>query len=170
MSEDQQASRTVRSASPVLGVFIVVMIFTVALAGAAVALRVGSSSSQASGTIIPVIEKEWSIQAAPIAPAGDVTFVVTNEGTMPHEMLVIRTNLGPGQIPLTDAGDPPAPVDSGADKISEEGSVGETGGDPLEPGETRTFTISNLAPGTYQLVCNIAGHYKLGMSTRFTVS
>ena len=107
--------------------------------------------------------------APPTAVSGDVTFVVTNAGTMPHELLVVQSDAAPGKIPLTDAGDPPVPVSSGADKISEDGSVGETGGDPLVPGETRTFTVTNLAAGTYQLLCNIAGHYRNGMWSEFLV-
>jgi len=104
-------------------------------------------------------------------PAGKVTFVVKNTGTIDHEVLVI----GPGidaydKIPVTDAGDPPAPVATGADKINEDKNVGETGDPNLKPGETRSFTVDKLDAGSYALVCNIAKHYGLGMRAAFTVT
>jgi uncharacterized cupredoxin-like copper-binding protein len=103
------------------------------------------------------------------AAAGDVTFVVKNSGTVEHEMIVLKTDTPFNQIPIADGGDPPAPVTSGADKVDEGDSVGETGDPNLKPGETRTFTIKGLAPGKYVLVCNIADHYRLGMRAAFTV-
>jgi uncharacterized cupredoxin-like copper-binding protein len=72
-------------------------------------------------------------------------------------------------LPITDAGDPPAPVKSGANKVDEANNIGETGDPNLQPGETRTFTINNLAPGNYVLVCNLADHYGKGMRAAFTV-
>jgi uncharacterized cupredoxin-like copper-binding protein len=103
------------------------------------------------------------------APAGDVTFNVKNLGTVDHELLVIKTDTAFDQIPITDSGDPPAPVTTGADKIDEANNIGETGDPNLKPGDTRTFTVKGLAPGHYVLVCNIAKHYGLGMRAAFTV-
>jgi uncharacterized cupredoxin-like copper-binding protein len=71
---------------------------------------------------------------------------------------------------IADSGDPPVPVTSGADKIDEADSVGETGDPNLQPGDTRTFTLTGLSPGNYVLVCNIAKHYGLGMRAAFTVT
>jgi len=104
------------------------------------------------------------------APAGDVTFVVTNTGTIDHEAVVLKTNLPYDKIPITDANDPPVPVTHGADKVSEDANIGETGDPNLKPGETRTFTIKNMTPGAYVIVCNLAGHYGAGMRAPFTVS
>jgi len=103
------------------------------------------------------------------APAGDVTFNVKNLGTIDHELVVIKTDTPFDQIPITDSGDPPAPVTTGADKIDEANNIGETGDPNLKPGESRSFTIKGLAPGHYVLVCNIAKHYGLGMRAAFTV-
>jgi uncharacterized cupredoxin-like copper-binding protein len=103
-------------------------------------------------------------------PAGDVTFVVTNNGTIDHEMVVLQTSTPFDKLPVTDAGDPPAPVASGGDKVSEDHNIGETGDPNLKPGGTRTFTIKNMKPGAYALVCNIAKHYGLGMRAAFTVT
>ena len=103
-------------------------------------------------------------------PAGDVTFVVTNNGTIDHEMVVLQTSTAFDKLPVNNAGDPPAPVASGGDKVSEVKNVGETGDPNLKPGVIRTFTIKNMKPGTYALVCNLAKHYGLGMSAEFTVT
>jgi len=107
---------------------------------------------------------------ATTAPAGDVTFNVKNLGTVDHEMIVLKTDTPFDQIPVADSGDPPAPVTTGADKVDEANNIGETGDPNLKPGDTRTFTIKNLAPGHYVFVCNLAKHYGLGMRAAFTVS
>lgn len=103
-------------------------------------------------------------------PAGNVTFKVKNTGTIDHEMIVLKTDTPVDQIPVVDGGDPPAPVTSGADKVDEGTSVGETGDPNVKPGETRTFTVKDMAAGKYVLVCNIAKHYTMGMRAAFTVS
>ncbi len=107
--------------------------------------------------------------AAATVKAGDVTFNVKNAGTIDHEMLVFKTDTAFDQLPIVDSGDPPAPVTSGADKVDEAPSVGETGDPNLKAGETRTFTLNGLTPGKYVLICNLAKHYGLGMRTALTV-
>jgi uncharacterized cupredoxin-like copper-binding protein len=84
-------------------------------------------------------------------------------------MLVIKTDTPFDQIPVTDAGDPPTSVATGANKIAETNSVADTGTN-LKPGETRTLSAKGLAPGGYVLVCNIASHYQLGMRAPFTIT
>ena len=103
------------------------------------------------------------------APAGDVTFVVKNNGTIVHEAVVLKTNLPYNKIPINNAGDPPAPVTTGANKVSEDTNIGETGDPNLEPGSTRTFTIKNMTAGNYVIVCNLADHYGKGMRAAFTI-
>ena len=75
-----------------------------------------------------------------VGAAGDITFTVTNTGTIEHEMIILKTDTPFDQLPVTDAGDPPAPVTTGANKVDEADNVGETGDPNLQPGETRTFT------------------------------
>jgi uncharacterized cupredoxin-like copper-binding protein len=103
------------------------------------------------------------------APAGDITFRVKNLGTMEHEMIVLKTDTPFDQLPVTDGGDPPAPVATGANKVDEANNVAETGDPNLKPGDTRTFS-AKLAAGHYVLVCNLAGHYQMGMRAPFTVT
>ncbi len=102
-------------------------------------------------------------------PAGDVTFVVKNTGTIDHEAVVLKTGVPFDKLPITYGGDPPVPVKSGADKVNEDANIGETGDPNLKPGGTRTFTIKNMTPGGYAVVCNIAGHYGKGMRAPLTV-
>ena len=124
------------------------------------------------GTSETVTERlsEWSITGDSSVAAGDVTFVVKNDGTMEHEMLVLQTETPADQLEVTDAGDPPVPVTEGANKVDEDASIGETGDPNLQPGETRTFVLKDMAPGHYVLICNLEDHYQNGMRIDFTVT
>jgi uncharacterized cupredoxin-like copper-binding protein len=103
------------------------------------------------------------------ALSGDVTFVVKNTGTIEHEAVVLKTKTPFDKLPITYGGDPPAPVKTGADKVSEDTNIGETGDPNLKPGDTRTFTIKNMTAGQYAIVCNLAGHYGKGMRAPLTI-
>ncbi len=91
-------------------------------------------------------------------PAGAVTFVVKNVGTITHELVVIRTDVAIDKIPAD-------PDEAG--KVSEDGSKGESG--DLDKGVSNTFTL-NLDPGKYVLICNEVGHYAMGMRIALTVT
>ena len=52
-----------------------------------------------------------------IAKAGEVEFAITNDGTLGHEFLVVKTELAPGKIPLD--GDHFAEPTDGIDEIGE---------------------------------------------------
>ena len=91
------------------------------------------------------------------APAGKVKFSVTNNGTILHEMVVIKLK---GSKTFDKM-----PVSS--NRISEAGAIGEIGNIPK--GKTKSVTLK-LKAGNYALVCNIAKHYGLGMRAGFTVT
>jgi uncharacterized cupredoxin-like copper-binding protein len=137
-----------------------------------------TTTPAATGTTVNVSLGDTAGLGAPMTlkadvngvPAGDVTFVVTNNGTIDHEMVVLKTDTAFDKLPIDNAGDPPAPVASGGDKVSEDHNVGETGDPDVKPGVVRTFTIKNMKPGSYVLACNIAKHYGLGMRAAFTVT
>ncbi len=134
--------------------------------------------SSTSGTTINVTVSDTKgldgpmtvVASSATAPAGDVTFVVKNTGTIDHEMVVLKTGVAFDKLPVTYAGDPPAKVTTGGDKVAEDGNVGETGDPNVKPGGSRTFTIKDMKAGSYALVCNIAKHYPLGMRAAFTVT
>jgi uncharacterized cupredoxin-like copper-binding protein len=92
--------------------------------------------------------------------AGKVTFNVTNvsKNEEEHEFLVARTDLAPGQLPMTQAG---ARVDES--KLTDLKELGD-----LEPGVSRSLTL-NLTPGKYLLFCNEEGHFTAGMYAYLTV-
>ncbi len=132
-------------------------------------------SRNAYGELNPVVSadlSEFTVKVSQFAsaPAGDVTFMVKNAGGTDHEMIVLKTDKPFNKLPIIDSGDPPAPTKGRPDKVDETDSVGETGGADLKPGETRTFTLKNMAAGNYVLVCNLASHYGLGMRAAFKVT
>ena len=116
-------------------------------------IATGTTRSNVSGS-----EREWEINvSASQAKAGDVTFTIKNEGTIGHEFLIVKTDIAPGKIPID------------GDHFSEDGievidEIGE-----FAIGTTETLTVK-LAPGKYQLVCNLPTHYGLGMFTGFEVT
>lgn len=105
--------------------------------------------------------KEWSVDVnATGATAGEVTFSISNTGSIQHEFLVAKTTYDPGKIPIGEN-----------NRFDEEDSGIEVIDEIKEwpPGETKVLTVS-LASGQYELLCNIESHYGAGMWTSFTVS
>jgi uncharacterized cupredoxin-like copper-binding protein len=92
---------------------------------------------------------------------------VANTGGLVHELVV---------LPLP-AGQTVGSRAVGADgKVDETGSVAEASnicaagaGDGINPGAISWASV-NLKPGTYELICNLPGHYAAGMYTTLTVS
>lgn len=110
--------------------------------------------------------KEWSVSASVgELKAGKTTFVATNEGTGAHELLVIKEDLPPDELPLADVG-----VDE--KRVNVRGVI-----DEVAPGGTQRLTL-DLSPGKYVLLCNVvdlsagataASHYRNGMATSLLV-
>lgn len=98
---------------------------------------------------------------------GRVSFLATNDGNIDHELVV---------LPLSDAqGVGSRPV-SGEGQVDEEGNLGEASsncavgaGEGITPGASGWVTLK-LAPGRYEVVCNLPGHYRAGMYSELTVS
>jgi uncharacterized cupredoxin-like copper-binding protein len=113
-------------------------------------------SNDISGTV-----KEWSVAIdAAEAKAGDVKFTMKNEGAVPHEFIIVKTDFAPGKIPLG----PDNRFNEDGEGVFVPGEISE-----WQPGTTGTVTLK-LDAGSYQLLCNIAGHYANGMYTQLTVS
>lgn len=103
--------------------------------------------------------KEWKVQVDPtISRAGDVTFTIDNLGTIGHEFLIVKTDIPPGEIPVE--GDH-FPEDAEGIEVIDE--IGE-----YDAGTTETLSVT-LERGSYQLVCNLPGHYVNGMYLGFDV-
>ncbi len=94
------------------------------------------------------------------APAGKVTFEVTNDSVdIVHEMLV---------VPIVDD-TTPLPYVADENRVDEEaaGDLGEVS--ELDPGKSGALTL-DLKPGKYLLFCNVPGHYVMGMWTIIEVT
>ena len=139
---------------------------TLVVAALAVILPLAACSSP---TTVTATLGEWSIAVdKDSVPAGPVVFDVTNDGpTDPHEFVIVKTDLAPGDLPVDDTG-----------KVDEEGAgltfIGEI--EELEVGANASATF-DLEAGNYVLICNIVdtadgateAHYVLGMRLAFTV-
>ena len=100
-------------------------------------------------------------------PHGTVSFLVTNDGSIDHEMVV---------LPLADSQSAGARSVGGDRKVDEAGSLGEASktngagtGEGIAAGTSGWVTVT-LAPGHYELVCNLANHYSAGMYTPLDVT
>ncbi len=100
-------------------------------------------------------------------PAGPITLVAENMGWRTHELVI---------LPLADGASPGQRV-SGADgKVDESGSLGEastacgTGAGDGIPSGSASWTTVTLAPGRYELVCNLPNHYADGMYQEIVVT
>jgi uncharacterized cupredoxin-like copper-binding protein len=113
----------------------------------------GVETARGAGTTVRVVEKEMSTSASPtVVKSGDVTFAVRNAGTTEHELVVLA---GVGKLPV-----------SHFKAVESRKNLGEV--EDILPGKTKSFTLT-LKPGKYTLLCNVVGHYMLGMHTVLTV-
>ena len=139
-----------------------------AIAGCAASSGAPSQEAGGDATTIDVALQEWSVvpSAASVA-AGDVTFVITNDGPNDvHEFVVLNTDLDPGELPTDEHG-----------AVTEDGEgievIDEIEDIPV--GETQELSVT-LDAGTYVLLCNIydegedEAHYQMGMRIAFEVT
>lgn len=100
-------------------------------------------------------------------PHGSVTFRVTNDGAVAHEMVILP--LAASQAAGTRPFDAEAKIDEAGSLGEASRSGGEGTGDGIAPGASGLMTVT-LAPGRYELVCNLMGHYVSGMYSTLTVT
>ena len=98
-------------------------------------------------------------------PAGEVSFRACNAGSLTRELVI-------PPLPAGGAGSRPA---GAAGTVSERGSLGEASascaagaGEGITPGAAGWVTL-RLAPGRYEFICNMPGHYAKGMHTELDV-
>ena len=97
-----------------------------------------------------------------VGAAGDITFTASNNGFIPHELVVIRTDLAPDALPVDEAS-------AKADEDAAGTVIGRIPEGDLGKGASASASF-NLTPGNYVLICNVPGHYQSGMATAFTVN
>ena len=134
---------------------VMTMLATLAVAAA---LVVSCSAAAKGGTVNATLTEMKIVLDRTSIPAGPITFVVKNNGTMEHELVVIQTDLAEDKLP-PDVEEP--------GKVDETGNVGETG--EVKPGESKSFNIT-IPAGHYVIMCNEVGHYAAGMHLTFAVN
>ena len=119
------------------------------------------------GTPVNVTLSEYKVETdIANAPAGEVTFHVTNDGPNDvHQFVVILADdLAPDALPTMEDGSVNTETGEGVDEIQ----VIEA----IAVGETKDLTVS-LEIGDYVLICNMVedgeSHYQEGMHTAFKV-
>jgi uncharacterized cupredoxin-like copper-binding protein len=141
------------------------MLVTVAvlLVGSTVAVAIAYAVKGSSGPEgdVQASTVEYKVLMPTTLTTGKHTIGYTNNGTIPHEIVIFKTDLPANRLPLRADGD-----------VNEESplltSVADSG-NPLKAGGTKSFTTSPLTPGHYVAVCNLPGHYHLGMKLNVTV-
>jgi len=108
-----------------------------------------------SQVVAELFDNKITVNVASVK-AGTTKIGVRNLGTMQHSFEVLKTDLPPDKLP----------VDGASAKAKEDGKVGEI---PSIAAGTSAAVTLDLQPGKYVFICNIAGHYQLGMHTGFTV-
>ena len=88
------------------------------------------------------------------AKAGKLKITLDNQGKIPHELVVLKSDQAAGALKVSGG------------RVSEKSSAGEVS--ETAGGTTKSSTVT-LKPGRYVYVCNIPGHYADGMRGTLTV-
>ena len=124
---------------------------------------VASSCASAPETLpsdvqVTVDMKEYTITLSPATvKAGVVKIGIRNLGTMVHDFDLYKTDLPFDKLP----------VDGGSAMVKIDGLVKQMRN--ISPNRVTTLDAS-LAAGSYVIICNVAGHYQLGMRAALTVT
>lgn len=110
----------------------------------------------AASNSVSVELSEWAVKAPSDVDAGSVSFVTRNVGTTPHDLVLIRTDVAADRLAKTSAGQ----VDES--KYTVVGRLAQ-----LNAGQSQTLQ-AQLPADEYVLICNVVGHYDLGMRTGIT--
>jgi uncharacterized cupredoxin-like copper-binding protein len=131
------------------------LLSTLAVAVSIAAAGAPGAGSHEAAARVSVRLREFKVVPSPAhAPAGRITFTVRNVGTIPHEFVVLRTNIAPAKLPK---------VGARAKEIGRVGKIRAFG-----RGQTRRLSLT-LKPGKYVLLCNLPGHYAAGQFAGFRV-
>ncbi|HEX9313032.1 MAG TPA: cupredoxin domain-containing protein [Actinomycetota bacterium] len=147
-----------RSITAILAVAAVVALTAAACGGGSPKTKSGGA-----GTAVGVTVKDFAIAAGnPSVAAGAVTFSIKNAGPSVHEFVILKTDALPAKLPTK--------FEDGAPAADEEGAgvehVDEV--EDIAAGATASLSV-RLTPGKYVFICNLPGHYHLGMNTGFVV-
>jgi uncharacterized cupredoxin-like copper-binding protein len=126
------------------------------------ALTIAACAGGAAETIPPDVDlavtmKDYRVELnVDTVKAGTVKIGVKNAGGMEHSFELIKSDLPFDKLP----------IDSGSAKAKEDGLIKQV--KSIGVGKVATLT-ADLAAGNYVVICNVAGHYQLGMRVALTV-
>jgi hypothetical protein len=107
--------------------------------------------SRAPDSLIRISERDFRIVVTPDhISAGEAELVVTNHGPDTHELIVVRSR------------DSDLPVRLDGLTVNEEALHAVATVEGVAPEGVRRVRL-HLAPGRYELFCNMAGHFMAGM-------
>jgi uncharacterized cupredoxin-like copper-binding protein len=104
---------------------------------------------------------DYAIHAPSSLPRGKYEVVLVNHGSVAHELVMWQTKRPADALPRRKDG-----------AVDEESAALEgvlDSGSALQPGETRILFADLTTAGHYALVCNLPGHYRLGMHEDLSV-
>lgn len=118
-----------------------------------------ATTEPSTGTEANVSLVEWDVQLDSTSlSAGSYTFNVSNDGSMPHELVIIQTDTPLGDLEATGG-------------ILNEAAVGTVVGEVENINANASAPLNvDLDAGNYVFICNIPGHFGLGMATAVTVN
>jgi uncharacterized cupredoxin-like copper-binding protein len=152
---------TIKTRGGLIGLAALLAAFMLLVSGCA--NKASASDTAAAGTIaVDLGEGSGSMYLTPAVSstdAGSVTFTVTNSGAAEHEFVVLSTDFAAADLPFDAAASEAEEEGDGVTPVDEIGSI--------LPGETKTLTV-DLPAGHYVLICNLPGHYQMGMRADFT--
>ncbi len=121
-----------------------------------IAACAGASETIPADVDVAVHMKDYKVElSTDTVKPGTVKFGVKNEGGMEHsfELIILKTDPF-DKLPTSDG------------KAKEDGLVKQVKSLPV--GKVSVVS-ADLAAGNYVIICNIAGHYQLGMKAALTV-
>lgn len=134
----------------------IVSVLAVGLLIGALAACGDSAGSETKATVISTNAADDSIALdSQTVGTGAIAFDITNDGTVVHEIEVFAGS-------QTDL-----PVDLGVADTAGLTLVDEV--EDIIPGGNVTLNL-DLEPGDYVIICNLPGHYELGMVNSLTVT
>ncbi len=114
-------------------------------------------TQQASTNAVTVTAREFSFEAnQQTVTAGKVNLTLHNRGSIPHELIVVRTDLAADKLPVKD----------GTAQVAESETIDHL--HDVRAGARRSVS-TELTRGAYVLICNIPAHYQSGMHLALTV-
>ena len=118
------------------------------LSAGLVAITASAAHTASAGSVVSVALLEWKLVPGKVTvPAGRVSFVVRNDGTMAHEFVVLRSDRHHHSLSVKGG------------KALEAGRLGRI---PQIPAGTSKRITLRVHPGKYVLLCNMLGHYQAG--------